>query len=75
MDYVVNSESGYNPYAVNKSSGACGLPQSLPCSKLLNRCESLDNVDCQIDWLIDYVRDRYKTPYYAYLFKVENNWY
>ena len=33
VDYLVSRESGWNPNAVNKSSGACGLGQQLPCGK------------------------------------------
>ncbi len=32
-DYLVQRESGWNPNAVNSSSGACGLGQQLPCGK------------------------------------------
>ena len=33
VDSIVSRESGWNPNAVNKSSGACGLGQQLPCGK------------------------------------------
>jgi hypothetical protein len=33
VEYIVAHESGWNPSAVNKSSGACGLAQQLPCGK------------------------------------------
>lgn len=33
VDYIVSRESGWNPNAVNRSSGACGLGQQLPCGK------------------------------------------
>lgn len=33
VDYIVSHESGWNPSAVNASSGACGLGQQLPCGK------------------------------------------
>ena len=33
VDSIVTRESGWNPNAVNKSSGACGLGQQLPCGK------------------------------------------
>ena len=32
-DMLVQKESGWNPNAVNSSSGACGLGQQLPCGK------------------------------------------
>lgn len=34
VDYIVSRESGWNPNATNSSSGACGLVQALPCSKV-----------------------------------------
>lgn len=33
VDSIVTRESGWNPNAVNASSGACGLGQQLPCGK------------------------------------------
>jgi len=33
VDYIISHESGWDPNAVNKSSGACGLGQQLPCGK------------------------------------------
>lgn len=33
VDAIVSRESGWNPNAVNASSGACGLGQQLPCGK------------------------------------------
>jgi hypothetical protein len=33
VNSIVTRESGWNPNAVNKSSGACGLGQQLPCGK------------------------------------------
>lgn len=33
VDSIVSRESGWNPNAVNRSSGACGLGQQLPCGK------------------------------------------
>lgn len=45
MDYIITHESDYDPYIVNKTSGACGIFQALPCSKI----PSLDITD-QIYW-------------------------
>lgn len=33
VDSIVSRESSWNPNSVNKSSGACGLGQQLPCGK------------------------------------------
>jgi len=72
FDDLVMRESGWNPRAVNKSSGACGLPQSLPCNKI-------GGVDTpyqdQIEWMIGYVKDRYQTPSGAIKWHNRRGWY
>jgi hypothetical protein len=55
VEQLINGESGWNPYAINKSSGACGLFQSLPCSKVLSVAGNLDNIDGQVRWGVDYI--------------------
>lgn len=69
---IVTIESGWNPKAVNRSSGACGLPQALPCSKIggINAPETI-----QISWMIDYIADRYGTPSQALAFHTRMGWY
>lgn len=54
--YLIGKESGCNPYAVNRSSGACGVGQALPCSK--TGCEMGDG-ECQTKWMNSYVLGRY----------------
>jgi len=54
-----NNESGWNPFSVNPSSGACGIPQALPCSKM--GCENWD-YKCQVEWMAGYIEDRYTNP-------------
>ena len=62
MTYATNkliiNESGCRTNAVNPSSGACGIPQAYPCSKL--PC-TLDNSGavCQLKWMDDYVKRSY----------------
>jgi len=55
---LIARESSFNPGAINPTSGACGLGQALPCSKM--KCE-LTDIDCQLRWLEEYVIDRYVT--------------
>lgn len=55
---LIINESGCRPDAVNPSSGACGIPQALPCSKM--PCTLQDPV-CQLRWMQTYVQDRYTT--------------
>lgn len=70
FDFIISKESGWNPNAVNKSSGACGLGQALPCSKMGGM-----DVDNQINWVIGYISDRYGTPNNAKAFWLAHRWY
>lgn len=69
---LVCRESSLNPKAVNKSSGAAGLFQAYPASKL--GCE-LSDVDCQIEWGKNYIKQRYGTAEAALLFHDKKGWY
>lgn len=74
FEELVQNESGWNPYSVNSSSGACGIGQALPCSKM--SCEKWD-YECQVNWTADYVEDRYENPIKALAFwnKQSPHWY
>jgi len=65
-------EGGFDPKAINPTSGACGLPQALPCKKM--GC-SLTDIDCQLDWMKKYIGDRYGTVDEALKFRIANKWY
>lgn len=69
-----NKESGWNPNSVNKSSGACGIPQALPCSKIKNS-EGSNDWKAQIRWGIKYINVRYKSPCKAWNHFQKKNWY
>jgi len=70
--WLINKESGCNPNAVNKSSGACGLNQELPCGK--SGC-SLGDGACQMKWMQSYVFSRYGSWANAVAFHQSHNWY
>lgn len=74
LEELIMHESGWNPYSVNSSSGACGIGQALPCSKM--DCEKWD-YECQINWVADYIENRYETPTAAWAFWNEQSphWY
>ncbi|MEV4345110.1 lytic transglycosylase domain-containing protein [Actinoplanes sp. NPDC049596] len=56
-------ESGWNYKAENKGSGAYGIPQSLPGSKMASAgADWKTNPATQIKWGLGYVKGRYKTP-------------
>ena len=69
---LIMAESGFNPFAINPTSGAAGLFQALPASKM--GCE-LPNTDCQMRWGTSYIKNRYGTPTKAYSFWLQNRWY
>lgn len=71
-DFMVQKESGWNPNAVNKSSGACGLAQALPCSKL---GPNWSNPVVALNWMNSYVNGRYGGWEGAYNFWQKNRWY
>lgn len=57
---IITRESGWNVYATNPSSGAYGLPQSLPGEKMASvGGDYLTNPYTQLTWMYNYVRDRY----------------
>ena len=60
---LIGGESGCRPNAVNPSSGACGIPQALPCSKM--PC-TLEDPVCQLRWMDSYVKNRYSSWDNAY---------
>lgn len=71
-DYIVSQESGWNPNAVNVSSGACGLAQALPCSKVPGN--PYDPIN-SLNWMNGYVTGRYGSWEAAVSFKQANGWY
>jgi uncharacterized protein YabE (DUF348 family) len=71
-DFIVSQESGWNPNAVNPSSGACGLAQALPCSKVPGN--PYDPVN-SLNWMNGYVLGRYGTWEEAVRHKQEMGWY
>lgn len=71
-DYIVSRESGWNPRAMNPYSGACGLPQAYPCSKL---GANWDDPVYALKWQYNYVSSRYGGYQGAYNFWTRNGWY
>ena len=71
-DFMVQKESGWNPNSLNKSSGACGLAQALPCSKL---GPNWNDPVVALNWMHGYVTGRYGGWEQAYNFWVKNRWY
>ena len=88
---LVGRESGQDPLAVNSSSLACGIPQALPCSKLLDYANiahppitsytlakqyiALVPTETQLEWMREYVKNRYGNANNALAFHTANGWY
>ena len=68
-----NKESGWNPNAVNKGSGAFGIAQILPSA----HPDVPRNLSAQqqIDWGINYILGRYGSPSAAWSHSQRKNWY
>jgi hypothetical protein len=63
LDNIFNRESGWNAHAENKSSGAYGIPQALPGSKMSSVASDWKtNPATQIKWGIGYMKGRYDSP-------------
>ncbi|MFD5412334.1 transglycosylase SLT domain-containing protein [Streptomyces nojiriensis] len=73
---IINQESTWNYKAVNSSSGAYGLVQALPGSKMASAgADWRTNPATQIKWGLNYMEDRYGSPCGAWSFHQANGWY
>ena len=73
---IVKRESSFNPYAVNKKSGATGLCQALPGKKMAKYGKDWrTNYKTQLRWCRDYIKARYGTPQKAWAFWQSHHWY
>ncbi|MFC9918974.1 aggregation-promoting factor C-terminal-like domain-containing protein [Agromyces binzhouensis] len=71
-----NKESGWNVYAQNPSSGAYGIPQALPGSKMSTAgADWATSASTQITWGLGYIAGRYGTPCGAWSHSVSVGWY
>lgn len=74
--YIINHESGWRVNATNASSGAYGLPQALPGSKMASAgADWATNYQTQLKWFWGYCSSRYGSVQGAYNFWVANHWY
>jgi len=69
-------ESGWNPHAQNPSSGAYGIPQALPGSKMASAGgDWQSNPATQIRWGLSYIQDNYGSPCGAWAHEQTDGWY
>jgi hypothetical protein len=71
-----NKESGWRVNAANASSGAYGIPQALPGSKMASAgADWQTNAATQITWGLGYIAGRYSTPCGAWTHSQLTGWY
>lgn len=76
LDSLWMRESGWNPSAHNASSGAHGIPQALPGSKMASAGPDwVSNPVTQITWGLGYIQDRYGSPCGAWAHSQSVGWY
>jgi uncharacterized protein YabE (DUF348 family) len=71
-----NRESGWRVNAANRHSGAYGIPQALPGSKMASAgADWQTNPATQIKWGLGYIKGRYSTPCGAWSTFQSRGWY
>lgn len=76
LERLWTKESGWNHLAANRSSGAYGIPQALPGTKMATAgADWRINPATQIRWGLGYVGGRYGTPCGAWSHFLSRGWY
>lgn len=76
LNALFTKESNWRHNAENRSSGAYGIPQSLPGSKMASvGADWRTNPATQITWGLNYISGRYGTPCGAWSHSVNRGWY
>jgi hypothetical protein len=76
LDSLWQEESGWNIYAQNPGSGAYGIPQALPGSKMASAGANWEsNPATQIAWGLSYINDTYGSPCAAWDHEQATGWY
>jgi hypothetical protein len=76
LDSLWAQESGWNVYAENPSSGAYGIPQALPGSKMASAGVGWQSdAVTQISWGLGYIQAAYGSPCGAWGHEEASGWY
>jgi Transglycosylase SLT domain len=76
LDTLWEHESGWNPYAMNPTTGAYGIPQALPGSKMSTAGPDWQsNPATQIKWGLGYIKADYGSPCAALSHQEATGWY
>lgn len=74
--FIISHESGWQVNSSNPSSGAYGLPQALPGSKMASAgADWRTNYQTQLKWFFNYCNGRYGSIQGAYSFWLSHKWY
>ncbi len=70
-------EAGFNRFARNPSSGAYGIPQALPPTKMPFAAQAAggSHAGPQLGWMFSYIAGRYGTPAAAWGHELSAGWY
>jgi hypothetical protein len=76
LDSLWNEESGWNVFASNPTSGAYGIPQALPGSKMASAGPDWQSdAATQIRWGLGYIQSTYGSPCGAWAHEEADGWY
>jgi hypothetical protein len=76
LNFLWSRESSWNVYAANPYSGAYGIPQAVPGSKMASAGPDWEsNARTQIRWGMRYIKDRYGSPHGAWEHELATGWY
>jgi len=76
LNSLWNRESSWNIYASNPYSGAYGIPQAVPGSKMASAGGKWrTSARTQIRWGMRYIKGRYRSPERAWNHEVDTGWY
>ena len=76
LDSLWNQESGWNVFASNPTSGAYGIPQALPGSKMASAGPDWQSdAATQIRWGLGYIQGLYGSPCGAWAHEQADGWY
>jgi hypothetical protein len=76
LEPLWEEESGWDVTADNASSGAYGIPQALPGSKMASAGSNWEtSAYTQIKWGLGYIKDSYGSPCGAWAHEEADGWY
>lgn len=76
LNSIIQQESGWRVNATNPSSGAYGIPQSLPGNKMASAgSDWRTNPITQLKWMYSYIKERYGGLQNALSFRATHGWY